>query len=86
MLAGAVFGFWVNKRMSDKFFAKLLYVATFVIGWYILIDGSLSLISAPTNRARSGAQHDYQARFRATRAQVLTENPRLLQCLALRRE
>lgn len=44
VLAGAVFGFWVNKRMSDKLFAKLLYVATFVIGWYILIDGSVTLI------------------------------------------
>jgi len=44
VFAGAIFGFWVNKRMSDKVFAKLLYVATFVIGWYILIDGCITLI------------------------------------------
>ena len=44
VLAGAIFGFWVNKRMSDKLFAKLLYLATFILGWYILIDGAHTLI------------------------------------------
>lgn len=42
--AGAVFGFWVNKRMSDKLFTKIVYVCTFVLGWYILVDGVISLV------------------------------------------
>jgi uncharacterized membrane protein YfcA len=43
VIAGAVFGFWVNKRMSDKLFAKVPYLATFVLGWYILVDGVMTL-------------------------------------------
>ena len=41
--AGAVFGFWVNHRMSDKLFSQFIYIATFLLGWYILIDGAIAL-------------------------------------------
>jgi uncharacterized membrane protein YfcA len=36
--AGAIFGLWVNRRMNDKIFIKLVYFITFCLGWYILID------------------------------------------------
>lgn len=39
LIGGALFGFWVNRRMSDKLFARFVYIATFCLGWYILIDG-----------------------------------------------
>lgn len=43
VVVGAIFGFWVNKRMSDKLFTKVVYIVTFLLGWYILVDGSISL-------------------------------------------
>ena len=43
VVVGAIFGFWVNKRLSDKLFTKVVYIVTFLLGWYILIDGSISL-------------------------------------------
>jgi len=39
VLAGALFGRWINQRMSDRRFSKLTYVLTFALGWYVLIDG-----------------------------------------------
>lgn len=42
--AGAVFGFAVNKRLNDKLFSKIIYFATFLLGWYILIDGTWTLV------------------------------------------
>lgn len=39
VLAGAAFGFWLNRRMNDRLFSKVLYAITFALGWYILGDG-----------------------------------------------
>jgi uncharacterized membrane protein YfcA len=39
VLGGALFGLWLNKRMSDRLFTTVVYIITFVLGWYILIDG-----------------------------------------------
>ena len=39
VFAGAVFGFWINKRLNDAVFTKIVYLLTFLMGWYILIDG-----------------------------------------------
>ncbi len=39
VIAGAVTGFWMNRRLNDKVFSKLVYVLTFVLGWYILQKG-----------------------------------------------
>jgi uncharacterized protein len=36
---GAVFGFWVNRRLSDRLFTKWVYAITFALGWYILSRG-----------------------------------------------
>lgn len=43
VLAGAIFGFWVNKRMSDKLFMKIVYALTFAMGCYMLVDGAAVL-------------------------------------------
>jgi len=45
VVLGAVFGFWVNKRLSDKVFTKVVYIITFVLGWYILVDGAISIVN-----------------------------------------
>jgi len=43
VLAGAIFGRWLNKRLSDKLFINIVYAITFGLGWYILADGILRL-------------------------------------------
>ena len=44
VLAGALLGFWINQRMSDRLFTRVVYAITFVLGWYILIDGIRGLL------------------------------------------
>jgi len=44
VLAGAVFGVWLNKRMSDKLFMRIVYVTTFLLGWYVLFEGIETLV------------------------------------------
>jgi uncharacterized protein len=39
VIAGGLFGMWVNKRMSDKLFMKVVYITTFLLGWYVLYEG-----------------------------------------------
>ena len=39
VFVGAIFGLWLNKRINDKLFTKLVYIITFLLGWYILYDG-----------------------------------------------
>jgi hypothetical protein len=46
VLAGALVGFWLNRRLNDKIFSKVVYVVTFLLGWYLLIDSSFALRSA----------------------------------------
>jgi uncharacterized membrane protein YfcA len=43
LVAGGVFGFWLNRRMSDKVFTRVVYVVTFGLGWYCLVDGAVAL-------------------------------------------
>jgi uncharacterized membrane protein YfcA len=43
VVVGAIFGFWVNRRISDKVFSKVVYVVTFCLGWYLLIDSVVAL-------------------------------------------
>jgi uncharacterized membrane protein YfcA len=43
VVIGAILGKWLNKRMSDTLFTKIVYIVTFVLGWYILADGILKL-------------------------------------------
>jgi uncharacterized membrane protein YfcA len=44
VIAGALFGFWINRKMSDKLFTTFIYVATFLLGWYIMVDGIRALL------------------------------------------
>ncbi|HEX8914094.1 MAG TPA: sulfite exporter TauE/SafE family protein [Humisphaera sp.] len=44
VLAGAGFGFWVNKRMSDRIFSRVVYAATFSLGWYLIADAGRELV------------------------------------------
>jgi hypothetical protein len=46
VLAGALFGRWLNRRLNDKVFINVVYFVTFCLGWYILIDGIKSLMSS----------------------------------------
>jgi uncharacterized membrane protein YfcA len=39
VFAGAIFGRWINKKISDRVFTKVVYAITFALGWYILYDG-----------------------------------------------
>ena len=44
VVAGAVLGRWLNKRLSDLLFTTIVYIVTFALGWYILADGILRLV------------------------------------------
>jgi uncharacterized membrane protein YfcA len=44
LVIGAVLGFWLNKRMNDQLFSKIVYGVTFVLGGYLLVDAIRSLI------------------------------------------
>jgi len=46
VLIGAVFGFWVNRKMSDRLFSNIVYFCTFVLGWYILWQGVNLFVTA----------------------------------------
>jgi hypothetical protein len=46
VVVGAIFGFWVNRRLSDRIFSKVVYAVTFCLGWYLLIDSTLALHTA----------------------------------------
>lgn len=43
VVVGAVFGCWLNKRINDMLFTKIVYIVTFALGCYILADGILNL-------------------------------------------
>jgi uncharacterized membrane protein YfcA len=39
VIVGALAGFWMNRRMNDRVFTKIVYAVTFILGIYILVDG-----------------------------------------------
>ncbi len=43
VVAGAIFGFWLNRRLTDTSFQRFVYIATFAIGLYLIGDGAWSL-------------------------------------------
>ena len=47
VLVGALCGVWINKRMSDRFFTKIVYATTFLLGWYVLYEGVTTLLNRP---------------------------------------
>jgi uncharacterized protein len=42
--AGAVTGLWLNRRMNDVIFTRVVYFLTFCLGWYVLWEGTWILI------------------------------------------
>lgn len=44
LVVGAFFGLWLNRRMGDKVFTRIVYAVTFLLGWYCLFDGAIALI------------------------------------------
>lgn len=44
--AGAAFGFWVNRKLNDEWFGKIVYALTFVLGWYLVVDAGMDLVRA----------------------------------------
>ena len=44
VLAGALFGRWLVKRMSDKVFVQVVYVSVFVLGGYLFYKGLRGLV------------------------------------------
>ena len=43
VFVGAGFGYWVTKRMNDRYFSRIVYALTFCLGWYLLWDGVVNL-------------------------------------------
>jgi uncharacterized membrane protein YfcA len=44
VLAGAIFGKWLTKRMSDRAFSQIVLATVFVLGIYLLTKGTTDLI------------------------------------------
>ncbi|HEX4124702.1 MAG TPA: sulfite exporter TauE/SafE family protein, partial [Tepidisphaeraceae bacterium] len=59
VFVGAAFGFWINRRMTDRIFSKVIYAFTFCLGFYLLYLGGGTLLSAyhapPAGRAAASA-------------------------------
>jgi uncharacterized membrane protein YfcA len=50
VFAGAIFGLWLNRRISDVWFSRVIYCVTFVLGWYILYEGIAGLVASVHGR------------------------------------
>jgi hypothetical protein len=46
VVAGAILGLWLNTRISDKWFSRIVYCVTFLLGWYILYTAIGDLVAA----------------------------------------
>lgn len=46
VVAGAAFGFWVNRRLNDELFGRVVYALTFLLGWYLVADAGAELLRA----------------------------------------
>jgi uncharacterized membrane protein YfcA len=44
VLAGALFGRWLTKKMSDKLFVQVVYVTVFGLGAYLFYIGLAGLL------------------------------------------
>jgi uncharacterized protein len=45
LIAGALFGFWINRKINDVVFGRIVYTVTFLLGWYMLYDGITTAFS-----------------------------------------
>jgi len=55
VMVGALFGYWVNRRINDRVFTNTVYVITFALGWYILARGGAGLRSQIRGGAMSSS-------------------------------
>jgi uncharacterized protein len=39
VVVGAVLGLWLNHHIDEKLFVKIVYLVTFLLGFYVLIEG-----------------------------------------------
>lgn len=44
VVLGAMIGWWINRNMSDKVFSKVVYIAVFLLGFYIVGDAVFGLM------------------------------------------
>ncbi len=44
VLLGAVAGFWLNKRMTDRIFSNIVFTITFALGGYLMYAGTTTLL------------------------------------------
>jgi uncharacterized membrane protein YfcA len=44
VVVGALAGAWLNQRMDDRLFSRVVYAATFVLGTYLVFDGVTNLV------------------------------------------
>jgi len=44
VVIGAFAGVWLNRRLSDKLFTRVVYVVTFVLGMYVLREGVMQIM------------------------------------------
>lgn len=44
LVAGALAGFWLNRRMNDQAFSRIVYGVTFLLGCYMFADGVAALM------------------------------------------
>ena len=43
VFAGAGFGFWLIKKLTDQSFFRFVYIAVFVMGWYLVVESVITL-------------------------------------------
>jgi uncharacterized membrane protein YfcA len=44
VVIGAIFGVWLNRRINERLFGTIVYVVTFGLGIYILVEGVHTLV------------------------------------------
>jgi uncharacterized membrane protein YfcA len=43
VFAGAIFGFWLIRKLSDQGFFRFVYIAVFLMGWYLVVESVMTL-------------------------------------------
>jgi uncharacterized membrane protein YfcA len=44
VVVGAIVGVWMNRRINDEIFSRIVYIVTFVLGWWVLREGLTQII------------------------------------------
>lgn len=51
VVLGAIAGYVLLRKLSDKAFSRIVYMVTFGLGWYLLIEGMLQLMRELSRQA-----------------------------------